>query len=74
VSAAASLTSPANASAPWRTKRCNRPASRPTTRTFLPFDSKESAMIEPVFPLAPKITYMAFKATGEFIASASLIC
>ena len=26
--------------------------------TFLPFDSKESAMIEPVFPLAPKITYM----------------
>ena len=31
-------------------------------------------MIEPVFPLAPKITYMAFKATGEIIASASLIC
>jgi hypothetical protein len=30
-------------------------------------------MIEPVFPLAPKITYMPFKATGEAIASASLI-
>src|ERR1700730_1168492 len=58
VSAAASLTSAVNASAPWRTKRCSRPASRPTTRTFLPIDSKESAMIEPVFPLAPKITYM----------------
>src|ERR1700724_2210454 len=29
-------------------------------------------MIEPVFPLAPKITYMAFKATGDIIASASL--
>src|SRR4029077_2681760 len=58
VSAAASLTSPVNASAPWRAKRCSRPASRPTTRTFLPFDSKESAMIDPVFPLAPKITYM----------------
>jgi hypothetical protein len=55
-------------------KRCSRPGSRPTTRTFLPFDSKESAMIEPVFPLAPKITYMAFKATGEIIASASFIC
>jgi hypothetical protein len=26
---------------------------------LLAFDNKESAMIEPVFPLAPKITYMA---------------
>jgi hypothetical protein len=52
VSAAASLKSAVNASAPLRTNRCSRPASRP----FLPFDSRKSAMIEPVFPLAPKIT------------------
>jgi hypothetical protein len=34
------------------------------TRTFLPSDSMESAMIEPVFPLAPKITCMASAATA----------
>src|ERR1700731_4131861 len=59
VSAAASLTLAVNASAPLRTKNCSRPASRPITRTFLPFDSKELAMIEPVFPVAPKITDVA---------------
>jgi hypothetical protein len=26
---------------------------------FLPFDSKKLAMIDPVFPLAPKITYVS---------------
>jgi hypothetical protein len=39
------------------------------TRTFSPFNSRVLAMIEPVFLLAPKITYMPFKATGEIIAS-----
>jgi hypothetical protein len=31
------------------------------------------AMIEPVFPLAPKITYIAFETTGEVIATISLV-
>jgi hypothetical protein len=31
------------------------------------------AMIEPVFPLAPTITYFASKTTGESIAGTSLI-
>jgi hypothetical protein len=44
------------------------------TRTASPFNSRESAMIEPVFPLAPKITYMPFETTGEIMASTSLIC
>ncbi len=64
VSAAASLMLAVNASAPLRTKRCSRPASRPMTRTFSPFNSRELAMIEPVFPLAPKITYMASVTTA----------
>src|SRR5580693_10067494 len=64
VSAAASLTLAVNASAPLRTKRCSRPASRPMTRTLLPSASRELAMIEPVFPLAPKITCMASAATA----------
>src|SRR5258708_28279262 len=58
-SAAASLTFAVNASAPLRTKRCSRVASRPTTRTFSPFDSREVAITEPVWPVAPKTTYMA---------------
>src|SRR6202041_358130 len=71
VSATASPRSAVNASAPLRTKRCNRPASRPTTRTFRPFDSRKSATIEPVFPLAPKITYVVFESTVELIAMTS---
>jgi hypothetical protein len=63
VSAAASLKSAVYASAPLRTKRCRRPTSRPTTRTFWPFASRKSAMIEPVFPLPPKTTYIASMAT-----------
>src|SRR5208282_2830015 len=53
-----------NASAPLRAKRCSRPASRPTTRTFLRLNSRASAMIEPVFPVAPKITYVASVTTA----------
>src|SRR5260370_39228519 len=45
-------------------KALQSPASRPTTRTFLPSDSRELAMIEPVFPLAPKIACMASVATA----------
>ncbi len=51
----------------------SRPESRPTTRTFLPFESRKSATIEPVFPLAPKITYSAFETASEVIATTSLI-
>jgi hypothetical protein len=35
------------------------------TRTFLPLESRKLATIEPVFPLAPKITYISFETTGE---------
>jgi hypothetical protein len=31
------------------------------------------AMIEPVFPLAPKITYISFETTGEVIVTTSLV-
>ena len=36
----------------------DRVASRPTTRTLSPFNSREVAMTEPVLPVAPKTTYM----------------
>src|ERR1700679_654160 len=68
VSAAASLISAVNASAPLSTKRWSRPGSRPTTRTFLPFESRQLATIEPVFPVAPRITYISFETTGEVIS------
>ena len=58
LSAAASVISAVSASAPLRTKRRSRLTSRPTTRTFWPLDSRKLAMSEPVFPLAPKITFM----------------
>jgi len=35
------------------------PRRAPRRATFSPFNSRELAMIEPVCPLAPKITYMA---------------
>jgi hypothetical protein len=43
------------------------------TGTFSPFNNRESAMSEPVFPLAPKITWMPFKTPLEFIAGSSLV-
>src|SRR5260370_16811310 len=60
LSGAASLTFAVNASAPLRTKRCSRVASRPTTRTFSPLISRESEITEPVLPVARKITYITF--------------
>jgi len=37
----------------------------------LPADSRELAMIEPVFPVAPKITYISFETTDDVIVTAS---
>src|SRR6202451_4201221 len=54
-------------------ERCSRPESRPTTRTFWPADSRALAMIEPVFPLAPKITYISFETTDDVIVTTSLV-
>jgi hypothetical protein len=39
----------------------------------LPADSRELAMIEPVFPLAPKITYISFETMGEVMITFSLV-
>src|SRR5258706_9950346 len=58
VSAPASLTFAVKASAPLRTNRSSRDASRPTTRTRSPFSSRELAITEPVLPVAPRTTYM----------------
>src|SRR5579864_947012 len=73
MSAAVSLRLVVNASAPLSTKRCSRPASRPTTRTFFPFERRKLATIEPVFPLAPKITYISCETTDDVIFTASLV-
>src|SRR5580693_3029168 len=72
-SVAASLISAVNASAPLSTKRCSRPVSRPMTRTFWPFERRKSATTEPVWPVAPKITYISFETTGELIVAISLV-
>src|ERR1700689_1819684 len=72
-SAAASLKSAVNASAPLSTKRCSRPVSRPMTRTFWPFERRKLATIEPVWPVAPKTTYISFETTGELIVTISLV-
>src|ERR1700677_2414704 len=72
-SVAASLISAVNASAPLSTKRCSRPLSRPMTRTFWPFERRTSATIEPVWPVAPKITYFSFETTGVLIVAISLV-
>src|SRR5580693_532377 len=68
-----SLISAVNASAPLSTKRCSRPLSRPMTRTFWPFERRTSATIEPVWPVAPKITYFSFETTDELIVTISLV-
>jgi hypothetical protein len=48
---------------------CEALEPRPTTRTFLPCNKKELAMIEPVFPLAPKITYIPSAAMATLSSS-----
>src|SRR5260370_31286731 len=65
VISAGCLASPTSASGPRFTSRSRRSGLRPTTRTSSPFASSASAATEPVFPVAPIITYMALSLISD---------
>src|SRR3979490_2820912 len=56
--ASVSSTPAANASAPRLTSGASLLLSRPIARTFLPLSNNFLATTDPVFPVAPKMTYM----------------
>src|SRR5260370_28914040 len=58
-SRSASVTFAVNPSAPRLVNVASFFVSRPTTRTFLPLSSNRFATTEPVFPVAPRLTYMS---------------
>src|SRR5712691_10700868 len=57
-SAFSSVTFAVKASAPRLVNAASFLLSRPTTRTFFRLPSSEFATTEPVFPVAPRITYI----------------
>src|SRR6266404_2497550 len=72
--AAASLASALTLSAPNCISCASLPASRPTARTFSPRSRNVLATTDPVFPVAPRITYISSLPKSLSFPSSTSLC